>query len=353
VARADFQSAELPASQHDFKFNFLGIIAMADPLREDTAGAIKECHNAGIRVIMITGDHPITAKSIGEQIYLKNCRTIITGQELENIPATKLKDIIKNTNIFARISPEQKLLIVNNLKNSGEVVAMTGDGVNDAPALKAADIGVAMGERGTDVAREAASIILLKDNFSAIVAAVREGRKIFDNLKKSISYLISVHTPTAGIALLGAILGWPMMFYPVHIVFLELIIDPACSIVFQYERSDKNIMNRNPRDPRSSLFGNNFIKMSFMQGIFYFLTVAILYWAYLYYGASTETSRTVAFATLVLSNLGLILIDHPWFSKEILTIKNKAFCWISGITLLSLIAIIYQPNLQKIFYFHS
>ncbi len=208
VAKAVFQKADLPMEQHDFKFNFLGLIGFADPVRPNVAGAVKECYTAGIRVVMITGDYPLTAQSIGRQIGLKSVENFITGPELEAMSDIQLKERIQNVNIFARVVPEQKLRIVDAFKANGEVVAMTGDGVNDAPALKSADIGIAMGGRGTDVAREASSLVLLDDDFTSIVGGVKMGRRIFDNLKKAIAYIFSVHIPIAGMSALPILFGW-------------------------------------------------------------------------------------------------------------------------------------------------
>ena len=208
---------------------------------------MQECYTAGIRVIMITGDYPGTAQNIARQIGLKPLDQIITGPELDQMDDVELQKRIKSVCIFARAVPEQKLRIVTALKANGEVVAMTGDGVNDAPALKAAHIGIAMGGRGTDVAREAAAIVLLDDNFASIVAAVRMGRRIFDNLKKAMAFIFSVHIPIAGMSLIPVIFKWPLALLPVHILFLELIIDPACTVVFEMEDDEKDIMQRPPR----------------------------------------------------------------------------------------------------------
>ena len=203
---------------------------------------------------MITGDYPLTAQNIGRQIGLRNPDNIITGPELEKMTDEQLRERIKNVNIFARVVPEQKLHIVDAFKANGEIVAMTGDGVNDAPALKSANIGIAMGGRGTDVAREASTLVLLDDDFSSIVGGVKMGRRIFDNLKKAIAYIFSVHIPIAGLSALPVLLGWPLILLPVHIVFLEFIIDPACTTVFEAEPEETDIMQRKPRSIHTRLF---------------------------------------------------------------------------------------------------
>jgi P-type Ca2+ transporter type 2C len=220
----------LPDKQHDFPFQFLGLVGLSDPVRPTVAAAIQECHTAGIRVVMITGDYPETAQTIARQVGLLETGETITGAELDRMSETELQQRIENTNIFARAVPEQKLRIVNALKDKGEVVAMTGDGVNDAPALKAAQIGIAMGQRGTDVARESAALVLLDDDFSSIVQAVKLRRRIFDNLRKAMSYLIAIHIPIAGMSLIPVLFKLPLVLLPIHVAFLHLIIDPACSL---------------------------------------------------------------------------------------------------------------------------
>jgi len=255
----------LPEAQHDFEFAFLGLLGMADPVRPTVAPAIAECYTAGIRVVMITGDYPATAQNIARQIGLTPATETITGAELEQMPEGELLSRIQTVNIFARVVPEQKLLIVNALKRCGEIVAMTGDGVNDAPALKAANIGIAMGERGTDVAREAADLVLLDDDFSAIVQSVRLGRRVFDNLKKGMAYTLAVHIPIAGMSLIPVIFHWPLVLLPIHIAFLHLIIDPACTVVFEAEPEESNVMNRPPRNPKEPLFSRRTLRLALWQ----------------------------------------------------------------------------------------
>ena len=261
VARARFKETDLPQGQHDFEFQFLGLVGLADPVRAGVADAIKECYDAGLRVVMITGDYPDTAQAIAREIGLKYADKVLTGPQMELLSDDDLRERIKNVNIFSRVVPEQKLRLVKALKANGEVVAMTGDGVNDAPALKAADIGIAMGGRGTDVAREAASLVLLDDAFSSIVQAVRQGRRVFDNIKKAMAYILAIHVPIAGMSLIPVLLQWPLVLLPVHVVFLELIIDPACSVVFEAEpeeagchatpatRSEKAALQQTQRGP--------------------------------------------------------------------------------------------------------
>ena len=238
VARSYFRQPSLPGEQHDFNFEFLGLVGLADPVRPTVAAALRDCYQAGIRMVMITGDYPGTARSIARQIGLAHPEEVVTGPELDTMSEEELQGRIKTVNIFARVVPEQKLRLVQALKANGEVVAMTGDGVNDAPALKSAHIGIAMGGRGTDVAREASAIVLLDDDFGSIVKAIRLGRRIYDNLRKAMAFIFAVHVPIAGLALLPLILGMPLIFTPIHIAFLEMVIDPACSIVFEAEPID-------------------------------------------------------------------------------------------------------------------
>jgi Ca2+-transporting ATPase len=250
VAKASFAGAAWPGSQHDFDFEFLGLIALEDPIRAEVPSAIQECRRAGVKVVMITGDYPATARTLGRKIDLPRDREIMIGTDIDRLSRGELRRRIGRASIFARVLPEQKLDLVEAFKANGEVVAMTGDGVNDAPALKAAHIGIAMGGRGTDVAREAASLVILDDNFSTIVEAIRAGRRIFDNIQKAMGFIFSIHVPIAGLALLPLLLDWPLVLTPVHIVFLELIIDPACSIAFEAEPEEADVMARPPRNPK-------------------------------------------------------------------------------------------------------
>ncbi len=231
------------------RFEFLGLVGLADPLRPSVPEAVRDCRDAGIRIVMITGDYPQTAAAIAAQAGIA-AGALLTGGELDAMSEDELKRRVADVGVFARIMPEQKLRIVEALKANGEVVAMTGDGVNDAPSLKAAHIGIAMGGRGTDVAREAAAFVLLDDDFGSIVAAVRLGRRIYDNLRKSMGYILAVHVPIAGLAMLPLLFGLPLIFFPLHIAFLEMVIDPVCSIVFEAEPAEPDAMRRPPRAPR-------------------------------------------------------------------------------------------------------
>lgn len=310
VARAVYSGHELPKGQHDFEFKFIGLLGLADPIRPEVVKAIADCSTAGVRVIMITGDYPGTARSIARQIGLPSPDKVITGPELDALSDQDLAERIRETNLFARAVPEQKLRLVKALKANGEVVAMTGDGVNDAPALKAAHIGVAMGGRGTDVAREAASLVLLDDNFSSIVQAVRVGRRIFDNLRKAMSFIVSVHIPIAGMSILPVLMQWPLLLLPVHIVFLELIIDPACSVVFEAEPEEPNVMRRPPRRENDPLFDRSTVIRSVLQGLGVFGMVVLSYLSVSRVSSSVDEARAACFITMVMGNLGLILSNR-------------------------------------------
>jgi Ca2+-transporting ATPase len=353
VAKASFQDGSLPEIQHDFEFEFIGLLGFVDPVRPTVAQSVQECYTAGIRVIMITGDYPGTAQHIARQIGLKNAEKYITGPELASMPKEELAEKIKTTNIFARVVPEQKLAIVNALKLNGEVVAMTGDGVNDAPALKSAHIGIAMGERGTDVARESASIVLLNDDFLSIVAAVRLGRRIFDNLKKAISYIFSVHIPIAGLAVFPILFKLPLILLPAHIAFLELIIDPACSTVFEAEPEEKNVMDRPPRSLQERMFGRKSLALSLVQGISMLVAVIAVFLYALYMGKGEVDARTLTFATLVISNLTLIVANLSWSQSLIKTLlsENKALRYVLIGALSGLFLVLYVPALRSLFRF--
>jgi len=354
VAKAGFPESDLPGAQHEFVFDFIGLVGLEDPIRPTVPPAVAECYEAGIKVVMITGDYPVTAQKIARQIGMRGGENVITGQELARMSPEELRDRVRETTIFARVVPEQKLLIVDAFKANGEVVAMTGDGVNDAPALKSAHIGVAMGERGTDVAREASALVLLDDDFSSIVAAVRMGRRIFDNLKKAMAYIISVHIPIALASLVPVILNWKeMILFPVHIVFLELIIDPACSIVFEAEAGERDIMKRMPRSPKDRLFGRRSLVTSTIQGLVAFGAVIGVYAAALSLGESVAQARTLAFITLIVSNLSLILTNRSWQRGVLASfaVRNPALLWVIGGALGFLALVVYVPALQRLFHF--
>jgi Ca2+-transporting ATPase len=352
VATAFLHECDLPAGQHDFPFQFIGLIGMEDPIRPGVPQAIKECYSARIRVVMMTGDNPCTAQAIARQIGFPSDQ-VITGSELDKLNDQDLRNQIRNICVFSRVMPEQKLRLVSALKTNGEVVAMTGDGVNDAPALKAANIGIAMGRRGTDVAREAASLVLLDDDFSSIVKAVRLGRRIFDNIKKAMAYILAIHVPIAGMSLIPVLLEWPLVFFPIHVVFLELIIDPACSIAFEAEPEESDAMLRPPRDPNKPLFSLRTLGLSLLQGLSVLIIVLGVFVVSLYLGRDQFEARAMTYTTLVIANIGLILANRSWSRTIIETINtpNPAVWWVIGGAIVFLAMIISVPFLRELFGF--
>jgi Ca2+-transporting ATPase len=353
VANAIQTTSILPASQNDFDFVFQGLIGLKDPIRPEVPQAIKECHDAGVKVIMITGDFPTTAKSVAKQAGMKVDR-LMTGNDLNLLNDEELKKIISTVNIFARILPEQKLRIVRALQANNEIVAMTGDGVNDAPALKAANIGIAMGSKGTDVAREASSLVLLDDNFASIVSAIRLGRKIYDNLQKAMSYILAIHIPIIGLTLLPAFFSsLPILLMPLHIVILELTIDPICSVAFENEQEEENIMRRKPRNSQKKFFGGNKILESVLQGILLLAMTAIIYFYSIYEGHTNEEVRAIAFSSLVIGNIFLILTNLSKTRNfiQVITEKNWTVWVILSITIIILLAVITIPFFQHILNF--
>lgn len=354
VAKSAFPIATLPPTQHDFDFVFLGLVGLEDPLRSEVPAAVASCLAGGIRVVMITGDHPATAQAIAKQAGIIS-DTVLTGSEMAAMNDAAFTEHLKRTNVFARIMPEQKLRLVQALSIAGDIVAMTGDGVNDAPSLKAAQIGVAMGGRGTDVAREAAALVLLDDNFASLVTAVRLGRRIADNLRKAISYVLAVHVPIAGMSLIPVLLGWPIMLGPAHVVFLELIIDPISSIVFEAEPEELGIMSRPPRQPNAPLFDRNLLAHGLMQGVVVLIAALIVFQIGIQAEHGEQTARGMAFITLVLGNLGLMLTNRSMTSSAILALlkPNKALGLVVVITCAALGLSLFVPWLRGLFGFEA
>ncbi|MDR3505079.1 MAG: cation-translocating P-type ATPase [Acidocella sp.] len=352
VAKGVYAKPGWPESQHDFDFTFLGLAGLADPLRPGVPEAVAACRGAGIGVAMITGDHPATALAIARQAGIETGH-VLTGQEMAALDDAALQKALMDTRVFARIMPEQKLHLVQAFAANGEVVAMTGDGVNDAPSLKAAHIGVAMGGRGTDVAREAASLVLLDDDFTSLVAAIRLGRRIDANLRKAFSYILAVHVPIAGMSLIPVLLGWPPLLGPVHVVFLELIIDPASSIVFEAETEDADIMSRKPRRPGAPLFNLGLLAGGLAQGVTV-LAVALLVFLLGTHGTGDEgTGRAMAFITLVVGNLGLVLSNKALGGSPLAALlrPNRALAIVAAIAIAVLILALLVPELRHLFGF--
>lgn len=334
VARGRLPDGLLPDAQTGFDLEFLGLVGFADPLRENVPPAIRECRSAQVRVVMITGDYPATARAIAERAGLDAGQTV-DGPSLERLDEATLRESIRTTNVFARIMPEQKLRLVQALKADGEVVAMTGDGVNDAPALRAAHIGVAMGGRGTDVAREASAIVLLDDDFGSIVRTIRLGRRIYDNLRKASAYIVAVHIPIAGLALLPLLFGMPFMLSPIHIAFLEMVIDPVCSIAFEAEAEERDLMQRPPRAAASRLLSPGMMVFSLLQGALALVALAVVLLVGIGRDMPTDELRALMFTSLVLINVGLIVVNRSFSSSLSAALRRpNMFLWL----LLSLVA---------------
>ena len=321
VARARYAGPDWPASPREFDFEFIGLVGLADPLRPGVIEAVRQCRSAGIRAVMITGDYPATAKAIARQAGFESGE-VVTGDQLAGLNEIEVANLTKSTSVFARIMPEQKLRLVTAHKTNGEIVAMTGDGVNDAPSLKAAHIGIAMGGRGTDVAREASAIVLLDDDFGSIVKAIRLGRRIYDNLRKAMSFIFAIHVPIAGLALLPLLFGLPILFGPIHIAFLEMVIDPVCSLVFEAETDEDDVMNRPPRAADSPLFSARLVAWSLLQGALAFSLVAVIFVIAFRSGMPEREVRALAFFSLVMVIVSLILVNRS-FSASLLAALSR------------------------------
>jgi Ca2+-transporting ATPase len=356
VARADFAVDEaLPTEQHDFEFAYLGLTGLHDPVRPGAAAAVAECARAGVRTVMITGDYPGTALAIAREVGIDTTGGCITGPELAAMDDDVLAVRVRGVSVFARMVPEQKLQLVRALEANHDIVGMTGDGVNDAPALRAADIGIAMGARGTDVARESAGLVITDDDFASIAGGIRQGRGIFDNLRRAMAYIIAVHVPIVGMAIAPLFVAdWPLVLLPVQIAFLELIIDPACSVVFEAEQNDPRIMDEPPRPPGSPLFDRWRLTVALLQGASVLAAVLAVYLWCVRSGRPDAEVRSVTFAALVLSNLALILVNRSWrlpvwrtFAER----RNPTLRWILGFALVLLTLLLWVPALRHTFRF--
>lgn len=354
VATAIAPDTKWAKTQSDYKFTLTGLIGLADPLRASVPDAVKQCRRAGIKVVMITGDYAATARAIATIAGLSN-GDIITGPELEALDDTALTKRLPNVSVFARIMPEQKLRIVEAYKAAGEVVAMTGDGVNDAPSLKAAHIGIAMGDRGTDVAREASAIVLLDDDFGSIVKAIALGRRIYDNIRKAMAFIFAVHVPLAGLALMPLLFGLPLLFGPIHIALIEMIIDPVCALVFEAEEGEANGMKRKPRDPEASLFSLAMIGWSVFQGVVAFALLAAVYLTATFQGVSAADTRALTFVALIMAILALILVNRSFGPSlaAAFTRKNVALRYVLGAVVSVLALIMTIPALRSLLKFGS
>ena len=352
IATAEAGPADTGKAHLDHEFRLLGLAGLADPLRAGVTEAVAKCRSAGIRVVMITGDYAATAKAIAAEAGIDG-GDVMTGAEVAALSGTALADHIRNVTIFARTMPEQKLQIVTALKAAGEVVAMTGDGVNDAPALKAAHIGIAMGKRGTDVAREAAAIVLVDDDFGAIVGAIRVGRRIYDNIRKALGFIFGVHVPIAGLAILPLVTGAPIILGPLQIALLEMVIDPVCALVFEAEREEARVMQRPPRDPKERLFSAGIVTRGLMQGGLALLVVGGLYLGAARYGLPPDRLRTLSFFALIAAIVALILANRSFSTSlgEALQRQNTTFRYVLAFVVTGSALILTVPQIQHVLKF--
>lgn len=338
---------DFPDRPEDAAFEFAGLAGFIDPLRADVAAALDEARAAGIAVMMITGDHPATALAIARAAGIDTGAGALTGADIAALPLPTLREHLRKGRVFARVSPEQKLIIVEALKANGEIVAMTGDGVNDAPALEAAHIAIAMGRKGSDVAREAADLVLLDDGFASIVGGVRLGRRIFANLRKALTYISAVHVPIAGLALIPIVLGLPQLLFPMHVVLLELAIDPMCALVFESERSSPDAMKRPPRRADEPLFGAEQLTFALAQGVCA-LAGALAVYVWTLSIASETAARAAAFICLVVANLVLAFVDATGVGR-VVDGRRWLFWSIAGLVLAVLAAALSIPGIAAVF----
>lgn len=353
VAQGRASAGETVKDQHDYDFSLLGLVAFEDPLRPSVPEAVTQAHRAGIVVAMVTGDHAATALAIARQAGIETDAGAIMGEEMACMSDEALADAVRKVRVFARVMPEQKLRLVRAFKANGEIVAMTGDGINDAPALKAAHIGIAMGVRGTDVAREAAGLVLLDEDFSRIVGGVRMGRRIFDNLRKVTTYITAIHVPIAGLALLPLLLGLPPLMLPVHVVLTEMIIDPACSLAFEGAPEAGNLMSRPPRRPEETVLGWSMLWRAVMQGASLLGVTLAVYALSLQSGSGADQARTVAIVGLTAGNLLLVWANasagigwRPMFGRDF-----AAFWAVALIATAALAMAVFVPAVRRLLHF--
>ena len=355
IAEAKFKGSDFPKKQQDLEFEFKGIIAFYDPPKENIHLVIKEFYKAGITVKIITGDSAETTTAIAKQIGFKNYDQQISGDALMKLNDTDLRKCVTSTHLFTRMFPEAKLRIINALKANNEIVAMTGDGVNDGPALKAAHIGIAMGKKGSEIAKQAASLIILNDDLSKMVTAIAMGRKIYANLKKAIQYIISIHIPILLIVFIPLALGWiyPTIFSPIHIIFLEIIMGPTCSIIFENEPMEKDTMFQAPKALSTTFFNWKELSISILQGLIITIGILFIYQFAVYNGFTEATTRTMVFTTLISSNIFLTLINRSFHDSFFKTIryKNNLVLYIITLTIVSVSLLLFVKPISLFFEF--
>jgi Ca2+-transporting ATPase len=353
VARGTAPGGTVAEGQHDHDFVMLGVLAFEDPLRPGVAAAVAQARSAGIEVAMITGDHAATALAIAREAGIDTAAGALTGEALETLDDRALAEAVRAVRVFARVTPEQKLRLVQAFKANGETVAMTGDGVNDAPALKAAHIGIAMGARGTDVAREAAGLVLLDEDFGRIVGGVRMGRRIFDNLRKVMTYIAAIHVPIAGLALLPLLFGLPPLMLPIHVVLTQMVIDPVCSLAFEGAPEDPRVMQRPPRRARDGIVGWPMLGQALLQGGSLLLATLGIYAVALHAGTGADAARTLTIVGLTLGNLLLVLANASaglgW--RSVFDAGFRAYWVVAGVALLALAAALAVPMLRALLHF--
>ena len=355
VGKSDFIGTNFPKTQQEFKFEFLGIVAFYDPPKANIEKVLNHFYDAGILVKIVTGDNAETTTAIAKQIAFRGSEHAITGDDLMKLSDSELQAKVMETNIFPRMFPEAKLRIINALKANNQIVAMTGDGVNDGPALKAAHIGIAMGKKGTEIAKQAASLILVDDDLSKMVDAVAMGRRIYTNLKKAIQYIISIHIPIILTVFIPLVLGWiyPNILSPVHVIFLELIMGPTCSIIFENEPMEKNTMLQKPRPFVSSFFNWSELTTSIIQGLAITLGTLSIYQYAVFQGLDIAHTRTMVFLVLITANIFLTLVNRSFFYSILTTIryKNNLVLLIIGITITITALLLFVPPLTRFFEF--
>ncbi|MGZ5264346.1 MAG: cation-translocating P-type ATPase [Kaistella sp.] len=355
VAKSDFIGNIYPKTQQEIHFNFLGIVAFYDPPKANITKVLEDFYQAGISVKIITGDNAATTQAIAKQINFKGSDKSLTGDELMQLSETQLQETVMETNIFTRMFPEAKLRIINALKANNQIVAMTGDGVNDGPALKASHIGIAMGKKGTEIAKQAASLILMEDDLSKMVDAIAMGRKIYTNLKKAIQYIISIHIPIILTVFIPLVLGWvyPNIFTPVHVIFLELIMGPTCSIVFENEPMEKNAMQQKPRSFKTTFFNRKELFTSIIQGLAISAGTLFTYQYAVWNGFTEDHTRAMIFTVLVAANIFLTLNNRSFYYSIFTTLgyKNNLVLLIISLTTAVMLMLLYVPTFAEFFLF--
>ena len=357
VGFTEFYGSNYPKIQQEFKFNFKGLIAFYDPPKANIQETFETLYKAGIKLKIVTGDNAATTSTIAKQVGFKDADKVLNGDELMTMDEATLRKKVMETAIFTRMFPEAKLKIIQALKENNQIVAMTGDGVNDGPALKSAHIGIAMGKKGTEIAKQAANLILIDDDFSKMIDAVAMGRKIYINLKKAIQYIISIHIPLILIVFIPLALGWiyPNIFTPVHVIFLEIIMGPTCSIIYENEPMERNLMLQKPRPLTTTFFNLKEVTISIIQGLVITLGLLFMYQYCVNNGLSESATRTLVFITLIASNIFLTLANRSFYYSIFTTIryKNNLVTMIIGFTILMTLLLIFIPVLSNFFLFEK